>query len=486
MFDARAYRYTIYFFLTTLVCVYVFWIVKACDGLIPVWSDEFFYYTNARNFTENTTLRAAFTYTGKGSVLFQADGHGFAYSLLHGSIGKLIGSHPLNIPLTNIAFVLMSLLLIAKQKALQSSQKAAIAVVLLAYLTVPVFSFTFMQESLHLLVSVGCTLLLLRIYEKRMTRDILFFLFLIWCAAFFRNLWLFWSIGLIPLARSRKDLFLYLLLFIVCATVSFLNAKLLWDSFPSYFSSVTKLIKDGMILEAGRSLYGHFILNIQSYFVGGFSKPYPYYLTKLIIFSSVVTMGVLYLMRKEKIYFAAALIGFVNFSLLLITFDAWDWREIRSMSPLFFMSAIIVVYKKHLSITIAYLVFVISTSVYSFDIAKNFIAMRKQQAIVFRNTAPSRILFQQQLHTLLDTKSHPLVLLGYKPQDYTLDLLFLPIQTPSGKPVRYAINYFDEQLKVTEYDYVLSRTDLPLYAKSLRQVMIMNNFTLYEPTGKGM
>lgn len=485
MFETRAFRYTTYMALAIVISIYGFWIFQSWAGLLPILSDEYCYYVNAQSFTENTTLRAAFTYTGKGSLLFQADGHGFAYSLLHGSIGKLIGFHPLNIPLTNIAFILLALLLVARQQGLQVSQKTAIAVVLLAYFTVPLYSFTFMQESLHLLITVGCTLLLLRIYEKRMARDILFFLLLVGVASLFRNLWLFWSIGLIPLARNRKELLQYLLLFMVCAAVSFMFAKLLWDSFPSYFNSVTRLIRQGLISEAAQSLYEHFLSNIRSYFAGEFSRPYPYYPAKLVIFFSVVAMAVLYYVKKEKIYLAAALIGSVNFALLLVMFDAWDWREIRSMSPLFFMSTVIFIVNKNKVMTLVFLLFVLTSFPYAYNFSSKCLSDRKVQSTAFKNITPLR-LFPQQMTTLLDTKPQPLILLGYSPQDYTLDLLLLPLRTPSGKPVRYAINVFREQLNITDYDYILSRPDFPLYGNNLRQVMSSNYFILYEPTGKGI
>lgn len=484
MFENKIFRYSTFLLFGGLIATYAYWIFQARTGLLPIVSDEYGYFVNTRNFVENTTLRAATTYTGKGSILFQADAHGFAYPLLHGTIGKLVGFHSLNMPFTNIAFVLLALFLVAKQQYMLHSQKAAIAIILLTYITVPMCTFSFMQESLHFLIAVGCTLLLLRIYEKRMTRDILYFLLLIGIASLFRNLWMFWSIGLIPLAKNRKDLLYYFLLFIVCAVVSFLLSKLLWDSFPSYFSSVTQLIKQGMLSEAVKSLYYHFLDNVRSYFAGEFSRPYPYFPTKLVVFCSVVTMAVFYRIKKEKIYLAASLIGVINFALLLITFDAWDWREIRSMAPLFFMFTIIIVSKRHTLTTLACLVFAVSSFPYVHGLTSKTLLEHKQQATAFRSYA-SLLQPPQQMMALLDTKPHPLILLGYIPLDYTLDLLLLPLRTPSGKPIRYAINYFDEQLNIREYDYFLSRTESPLAGNNLRHVMNAKFFNLYELKSKG-
>lgn len=484
MFESKAYRNATYLAIGILLCVYAYWIFQARTGLLPIWSDEFCYYANARSFTENTTIRAAYTYTGKGSLLFQADGHGFAYPLLHGFIGKLIGFHSLNLPLTNIAFMLLSLLLVICQKGLNHSQKATITLILFTFLTVPLYSFTFMQESFHLLIAVVCTVLMLSIYEKRRRRDIVIFLLIIGIASLFRNLWLFWSIGLIPLALNRKQLFQYISLFIFCAVLSFLFARLFWDSFPSYFSSVTNLIGQGLFSEAAKSLYNHCISNIESYFTGELSKPYPYFPTKLIIFFSVVTMATLYQISKEKVYLAATLIGIVNFALLLITFDAWDWREIRSMSPLFYMFTIIIVSKKHVYVTIACLVFTITSFPHVRNLTSKFLLERNQQAVNFKNTAFLSAP-PQQLATILDSASHPLVLLGYIPQDYTQDLLLLPLRTSSGKPIRYAINYFNERINFADYNFVLVRNDLPVAERHFRRIMNAGYFTLYHPITNG-
>lgn len=484
MFENRIYRYSTFILFGGLIATYAYWIFQVRTGLLPIWSDEFSYYVNSLNFTLNTTLRAALTYTGKGSILFQADGHGFAYPLLHGTIGKLFGFHPLNIPLTNIAFILLSLFLVARQKGLQLSQKASIAIVLLAYFTVPLYSFTFMQESLHLLIAVGCTLLLLHIYETRTTKDILLFLLLICIASLFRNLWLFWSIGLIPLARNRKELLQYILLFIACAALSFLSAKLFWDSFPSYFSSVTQLIRQGMVSETAQSLYDHFISNTKTYFAGEISRPYPYYPTKLVIFCSIVAMAALYSVKKEKVYLAATLIGTINFVLLMIIYEASDWREIRSMSPLFFMFTIIVVSKKQTFITLACLVFVITSFPSVRSLTNENLLEHKQQLSYFKYSAPLWMP-PKQMEILFDTKPYPLILLNYRPKDYTLDLLLLPLRTPSGKPIRYAINFYENKTKETEYDYILFPWNLPVTGRFLHKIMNTGYFSLYEPTDEG-
>lgn len=480
MFESKLYRFAICLILVCLVGVYGFWIVKACNGLLPVWSDEFSYYLNARSFTENTTLRAALTFTGKGAYLFQADAHGFAYPLLHGLIGKLVGFNDLNLPFTNLVFILLALLAIFYQKNLLLSQKMTIAILLMAYMLVPIYSFTYMQEILNFFIAVCCTLVLYKIYESKSVILIYQYIFLIAIAALFRPLWLFWSIGLLPLAKDKKQVCQFSIIFIFCSALAFIYMKIFFENFPSYFSGVIEIIGKGRILEAAQSLYSQFVLNIGAYFFGEFSKPYLYYSTKIVIFFSVVVMAALCYLRKEKIYFAVAFIGAVNFALLLITYEAWDWREIRSMSPLFFMFSIIIVLKKEKILTISCLIFVVLSFPAVFTSTEKIIFEHQQQSVAFKYKAPYWTP-PKQMMTLLDNKPNPLILFGYLPRDYRLDLLLLPLRTPSGKPVRYAINYYGDDLEHQSYDYLLYHS-AQATQENIQPILKMSYFNLY-PSG---
>ena len=95
------------------VCVfYIVLMTKITNHYFPVWSDEFFYYVNAFSFVENNTLKAALTYSGKGSLWLGADTHGFAYPLFHGLIGKVFGWNNLNFIYTNLILVFITLFII--------------------------------------------------------------------------------------------------------------------------------------------------------------------------------------------------------------------------------------------------------------------------------------------------------------------------------------------------------------------------------------
>jgi hypothetical protein len=167
----------------------------------------------------------------------------------------------------------------------------------------------------------------------------------------------------------------------------------------------------------------------------------------------------------------------------MITYEASDFREIRTMSPLFFMFAIIVIYNKEALLTIALLVFVITSFPSEYSSASSIISEHKLASASYKNKVslamPSRQL--AALTSLLDTKTNPIILFGYKPDDYTLDRLLLPVRTPSGKPIRYAINEYDTNLKQQAYDYVIFRSDSAPDLSSLHPTLMLSFFDLYKP-----
>jgi hypothetical protein len=169
----------------------------------------------------------------------------------------------------------------------------------------------------------------------------------------------------------------------------------------------------------------------------------------------------------------------VNLALLLVTFDAWDWREIRTMSPLFYLCTILAVVGKVRGLTIAILVFVLSSFPFVCSLTSQWIGERKTQAAIFRQNG-AELAEYARLAVLPARHGNPLVLLGYKPEDYSRDLLFLPLRSPSGNQVRYAVNYFDMKLNPADYDYVLFRSDLPNPGNELKPVLKTGYYTLYQ------
>ncbi|HEY6093489.1 MAG TPA: hypothetical protein VIU93_00920 [Gallionellaceae bacterium] len=443
--------------LTLIVCGFTYFTRSALGGLLPVWSDEFFYYLNAKNFFLNSTLEAAFTYTGQGSILFHADAHGFAYPLLHGTIAWIFGFHPLNIPLTNLSLVALSLLIIFLSANLKAEQKLTMAVCLSGFFVVPFYTFTYMQESLHLFFATVLSLLLIIIYKdaRPKARTIVIYLLIILIAALFRNIWLFWSIGLLPLATNKKSLLLYALIFIIFSGIAFLAIKLLYDPFSSgYFSQLTLVIQQGNLTSIALSLITHLFTNIKLYFTPGSGLTLLYFAARTIIAFGTAGLFILSYRNNDRLYRAAMLICFVNLALLLYA----PLEGTRSISPLFYLVTIIFVYRSQETWSTTLLVFTLALLPFTYlPLSEELSERSRQFSSYYANT--SAVAAYDALATEADVKDAPLVYLAELPKDYSPDLLLLPLQTTSGKPIKYAVNYSAVAINLRRnYDFVLSKT----------------------------
>lgn len=478
MFDSKLYRYIVLVLPISISAIYIFWAWTAKEGLLPVWSDEFFYYLNTRNFVENSTLRAAFTYTGKGSLIFQADSHGFAYPLFHGMIARMIGFHQLNIPFTNLLFVIMTVILIFLRKELNFAQKVTIVVGLMTCFIVPLNTFTYMQESLQLFVSVTAACLLVDIYASRDTRKIILYLVLLIAASLFRNLWLFWVAGLLPLAQNRRELGGWLFLLLAAASTAFLFTRLFWDSFPAYFTTVTRFLDAGQFAEALLSLASHFWSNVVSYAIGERHQPFPYYPVKLAIACAVGALVYLAWRRRKPIYLACTFIAAANLGLLMLAYDAWDWREIRTMSPILYLFLVVVVTEKEKFLSLFALVFMVAIFPFVFRLTGQYLEERKLQAANYKLSMENPQLYNA-IAVAADETENPLVLFGYVPSDNSLDLLVVPLKTSSGKQIRYAVNYFRENVNVVNFDLILINRVKASTLTYPKPILTVGSFTLY-------
>jgi hypothetical protein len=419
----------------------------------PVWSDEFFYYINAYSFVENNTLKAALTYSGEGSVLFGADAHGFGYPLLHGSIAKIFGWHNLNFVITNVVFLASSIFMIWCIKSITFIQKLWISVYILLFPFFSLYAFTYMQEILHILIAIILSVCIYLIYNKE--KNIVYiglFVLTIFIAGVFRGLWLFWLIGLIPLAKDKKQMILYFLLLGFGIITSLVFTKLLTEPVPNYFSSLMDLLKNGEIKKMSLSVFNNFFKNVQSYFFS-IQNGIVYFFMKIATIGAVLFFTFIAFRTKSKLNISLALIGLSNFFLLFLLYDAYDWREIRTMSPLFYFYILFIVletkgFVKYIQIGCLVLIFA-----FNIKTSKQWIAERNVIDLV--TTKKERMVYNDISKKIV---APSVVLVDYQPNDYTWDLLNLPVKNSNNQPIRYIVQYYD--VNKTKYDYILKRPNI--------------------------
>lgn len=456
--------YSIAFLAIALIGVYYFELIHSISsGYIPVWSDEFFYYVNSKSFVQNNTLVAALTYNGTGSIVFGADAHGFAYTLLHGGIAKIVGWSNLNFIYFNRILLAISVLLISVYRPITIIQKITISSIILLYPFTQLYGFTYMQEIIHVVFAIGISLIFYSmILRPKDHKYVALFVLTIFVAGMFRSLWFFWLVGLLPLATSKKQFFNYLILFSLGVLSSFLFTKYFVEPVPNYFSSLLDLISSGQFGLATSSLFDHLFQNLSMYFMS-FEEPIYYIAMKFLTAGAVVYFIVKAIMKKERLYISLALIGTVNFALLFVLYDAFSWREIRTMSPLFyFLILFIVIDQKRLFSNIATIGFMI-LFIMTLPASRGWINDRNQASARFDKSEENAF---NEIRDGVD--DHATILVGYLPRDYSWDVLYLPITNKNNTPIRYIIQYYT--VNIADCDYLLRR---PLEGST--QKSIINN-----------
>ncbi|MBP6022209.1 hypothetical protein [Ferruginibacter sp.] len=435
--------------LLAILSIYVWLFLQVGSNYLPVWSDEFFYYTNANSFFQNNTLQAALTFNGSGSRLIGADAHGFAYPLLNGGIAKIFGWHTLNFIYTNLFFVLAALAVVWFQKDIAARQKLLITASVLCFPFFVLFGFTYMQESIHILFAIACSSLIYKIYKTGQSKHCIIFVLVVLVAAAFRPLWFFWLIGLIPFAKNKLQKKSFIFIFLTGVLASFAFTYFFTEAVPNYFSSLINLMQQGDFITAFTSLVKHFVYNVYAYFFST-NDTLIYLPVKYLILLPLIVFVVKAIKHKSSLYTSITLIGFVNFSMLFLFYDVFKWREIRVLAPFFYFSVFYLItetgrYFKYIQVAALAVLFILTLPLTGQWIQGRNIHLAEE-------VNNSRIEFDLIAQKV---ESGKLIFINYTPADSSLDLILLPVKNKTNQPVRYIAPYYNSKKAV--YDYILNK-----------------------------
>lgn len=435
--------------LLAILSIYGWLFLQVGSNYLPVWSDEFFYYTNANSFFQNNTLQAALTFNGSGSRLFGADAHGFSYPLLNGGIAKIFGWHTLNFIYTNFFFVVAALALVWFQKNISSWQKFLITASVLCFPFFVLFGFTYMQESIHIFFAIACSTLIYKIYKTRQNKYYIIFVLLILVAAAFRPLWFFWLIGLIPFAKNKLQKSAFIFIFLAGVLASFAFTYFFTEAVPNYFSSIINLIQQGGFVMAFTSLVKHFVYNVYAYFFST-NDTLIYLPVKYLILLPLIVFVIKAIKHKSSLYTSIALLGVINFLMLFLFYDVFKWREIRVLAPFFYFSVFYLItetgrYFKYIQVAALAVLFILTL-----PLTRQWIQGRNIHLAEKVNS--SKAAFDLIAEKAEDRK---LIFINYTPADSSLDLILLPVKNKTNQPVRYIAPYYNS--KKAAYNYILNK-----------------------------
>lgn len=421
---------------------------------LPVWSDEYFYYLNAQSAYENHSLRAALTFGGRGAALFGADAHGFAYPLLYALVASAIGWHNTNFQLVNGLLLGAAGLLIARSPRLDAPRKLSYATLVLAYPVGVLYAFTYMPEILHATVAVAAALGLHRLYaEPAPPRRVAGWVALLLVAGLFRPLWLFWLVGLLPLASTRRQWLAYGAVAGAGAALALGIQQVLNEPVPNFFDGVLATLRAGAYQEGAAMLLTHFLDNCAAYFL----QP-PGLLYSFLRFGLIGLLGlVLYraIGTRQRLYGAAALVGLVNLLLLLTCYDVLDWREIRMLAPVFYFLALFLVLERRHVWGVAGAI--VTAGFFGLALPGARENIKDRNALSYAEVQARQAAGRRQLAHVAPGAN--LLLLAFAPADYSYDLLQLPVRTARGTPLRYLAPYY--AVPRQRPDYVLGKAATP-------------------------
>lgn len=473
----RLFTLSVVLFCTTAIYLYLISLIK--QNYMPVWSDEFLYYINAKSFYLTSSLKAAFTLAGTGSPIFGADPHGFAYPLFNGLIAKVVGWHNVNFIYTNFCIIFLSVMLYWQQKFLTLNQKISITILFLLFPFLPFYSITHMQEIIHVFFAVILSILIYKIYHTEDNRFYIFsYIITLVIAGFFRSLWLYWLIGLLPLSKTKKEFSKYLLIFMLGIVGTVIIQNLFCEKAIYYFYDLMVLIKQYEFITALKSLLGHFYSNLKNYFI--------YYDSSMVIYlfiKYVLLFLVLYFIyrfftkfKNNKMYMALALIGGINFLLVFSLYDTFAWREIRTLSPLFYFFLIFLVLDSKILTRILICLTVLPFLV-SISLSKQVIMLKNETLL----STPEKVNAFNEIKFLSTGKKDFLILVDFPLKDYSQDLFDWPLTNQNHGLIRYIIEYTNfYDIKNPNIDFILSPAATTDTYTGYKQIISNEYYTLYQ------
>ncbi len=437
--------------LAVLALVYASLLVPILrDGrYMPAWTDEYGYVLDARSFAANGTLHAARVKEERVARLGEAGTHGPAYIVLQGTIARLAGD-PVETSLwPNLVALLVAFALVLVFP-IPLAQRLAIVVLLLLHFAVLLYALTWMVESYQVTFAVAATLLLVSLYRTDRARDpgrfrtrLAAFVLLLLALSLFRVTYALWAVGLVPLARDRRELVRLLVLAAAVVGVAVVVTGLVSAPNPHWpLSRATRALAAGRLAEPLALLAGNLATNVQRYFGAG-AAPAFYVVMKYVVVLLGGAALVQALRRGDRLLLAACLVLGAHLALLLLLYDAHSWREHRHLAPAFYALVIaLVVSGERLLCAALYLVeLALLPGVYGYATGR-IVAERRWVAEQWVAHEEQLAMLGRIAHVVPDDGERPVTILHAKELYRNLSLvpLALPVRSAGGRPIRYTGN----------------------------------------------
>lgn len=319
-------------------------------------SDGFGYFVEAKSFFLNHQLGAAVIHLDRVSPIGEFYSHGFAYSLINGGFALLVGWHDKLIIAINVVLLAIAATFILT-RSYEWAWKLVLLLLFMTFYLTPTMTFAYMQEIVHLLLALMLGQLLMTIIDhedtERNWRLLLCYYILIAVFALMRPTWVFWAVGPLALANSKRDFVLLGFLSVFSLALGYLSLKLFFAPYPYYtpYAASAAAFADHQFLAAARALLEFLRHNSAKLFSNHFYIFGETYIPNIYNFLILgITTYLLNCFRRDRDRraLAVALIAATYFSAIITTYDILAGA--RVIAPVFVLQLIYLVRSKRSSL----------------------------------------------------------------------------------------------------------------------------------------
>ncbi len=452
MMTDRKYLVTFFFFVLLLgiIGTYLYFWSFLNFEYGPYYGDESFYFKNSESFFLTNSLKASFTYTGKGALIFGADAHGPAYPLFYGLVSRVSGWNSLTIILTNLSIFLIAILALFLQK---NNSKLLTSQQILLVLGSPValfYSISFLPELIHLATGVLLFVFCKKYLNSFKKRDFMILFCFIILAGCIRTTWFFAMFGLIilpgTLTNFQKNIIAGLGIF-----MPLIFQHLLHEQVPNTFSEIGKLLNENkfgnavdiMIFNAKRNIY----------FALTYTEGWFYTLQKIWMACSLL-VGVL-LFKKNKLIQFGLLITFILISFNTLLYKHYDWVDLRMYTPMILFLNLGFLSEK-VKKTISFIL--LTMNLFSF-----ILILPLQSTLIQLRLHPEADPIPISLISEIEDLSSPILIQLDTLMLDNYSLHQLPVINKEGEIIRYTLPYYELDFETPSHFILKEKNQLRVY-----------------------
>jgi len=338
-----------------LLLLFTYFVYQSTSlNYLPIFSDEYGYYLDAKSFWLYNRIDAPLTLNESYSLVGHAGFHGIMYSIFYGSFFKLLAFLGIDPSITLVNMVLVFFLFaILVYSRMDLEDKLLIGIVFLSNFIFIIYISSSMSEIFHYSFAVVVGYLLHLVYKTRENRYLYLLIGLIFLLIFFRESWVFVFFGLFPLAKSFKDIVKYSIVLLIGLVVVILYQKYFQAAYViDYFHNLKLQLDSGSPIDVLHSVYDRFLINLDKYFVTEEYERYRFVFYCKYLFTIVLLYALYASFRtRSRTILSGMIIAFVFFSSLLVLYDPFGWREVRVLAaPFILLTVILILNKKHIAV----------------------------------------------------------------------------------------------------------------------------------------